>query len=68
VSQQSALEYLAHGQTPFFRLPRADRPGALPAGTRAVLLGVPYDGGATAAPGARFAPFHVRRVSAFVQG
>jgi agmatinase len=68
VSQQAALEYLAHGQTPFFRLPTALRPGALPAGTRAVLLGVPFDGGTTATPGARFAPFHVRRVSAFVQG
>jgi agmatinase len=33
-----------------------------------VLLGVPFDGGTTATPGARFAPFHVRRVSAFVQG
>ncbi len=68
MSQQAALEYLAHGQTPFFRLPTALRPGALPAGTRAVLLGVPFDGGTTATPGARFAPFHVRRVSAFVQG
>jgi agmatinase len=68
VSQQAALEYLAHGQTPFFRLATSARPGAPPAGTRAVLLGVPYDGGTTATPGARFAPFHVRRVSAFVQG
>jgi agmatinase len=68
MSQQAALEYLAHGQTPFFRLPTALRPSLLPAGTGAVLLGVPYDGGTTAAPGARFAPFQVRRVSAFVQG
>ncbi len=68
MSQQSAQEYLSHGQTPFFRLPLAVRPDPLPAGTRAVLLGVPYDGGTTAMPGARFAPFHVRRVSAFVQG
>jgi agmatinase len=68
MSQQSAQAYLAHGQAPFFRLAQADRPGSPPPGTRAVLLGVPYDGGATAAPGARFAPFHVRRVSAFVQG
>ncbi len=45
MSQQAALEYLAHGQTPFFRLPTALRPGLLPEGTRAVLLGVPYDGG-----------------------
>jgi len=66
--QQAALEYLAHGQTPFFRLPSAPRPSTPPEGTLAVLLGVPYDGGVTAAPGARFAPYHVRRVSAFVQG
>ena len=68
MSQQSAAAYLAHGQTPFFRLPSVPRPQPLPAGTGAVLLGVPYDGGVTALPGARFAPFHVRRVSAFVQG
>jgi len=68
VSQQSAAEYLAHGQTPFFRLPAAPLAGPLPGGTGAVLLGVPYDGGVTAVPGARLAPFHVRRVSAFVQG
>jgi len=67
MTQQSALEYLAHGQVPFFRLPAvAGRP--LPAGTRAVLLGVPFDGGATYHPGARFGPFHVRRASALLQG
>ena len=66
--QQPALEYLAHGQVPFFRLPSVPRPAPLPDGTDAVLLGATWDGGATAAPGARFAPFHVRRVSAFVQG
>ena len=33
-----------------------------------MLLGVPHDGGTTYQPGARFAPFHVRRVSALVQG
>lgn len=32
------------------------------------LLGVPHDGGATYQPGARLAPYHVRRVSALVQG
>ncbi|HYG69750.1 MAG TPA: agmatinase [Anaeromyxobacteraceae bacterium] len=64
--QQSAFEYLAHGQTPFFRLPVA--PGPIPAGTRAAVIGVPFDHGATYQPGARLAPFHVRRVSAFVQG
>jgi len=67
LSQQSALEYLAHGQTPFFRLPSvATR--ALPPGTRAVFLGVPFDGGSTYHPGSRFGPFHVRRVSALLQG
>lgn len=68
MSQLPALEYLSHGQTPFFRLPASPPQAPLPAGTGAVLLGVPYDGGTTASPGARFAPFHVRRVSAFVQG
>jgi agmatinase len=67
MGQQSALEYLSHGQTPFFRLPSA-APGALPPGTRAAFLGVPTDAGVTYQPGARLAPFHVRRVSALVQG
>lgn len=58
--QQSAAEYLSHGQIPFFRLPSA----ATFADTDAVLLGVPYDGGTTYQPGARLAPYHVRRVSA----
>jgi agmatinase len=68
--QQSAFEYLRHGQTPFFRLPLADVRAAGPAayaGADAVILGVPYDGGTTYQPGARLAPFHVRRVSALVQ-
>jgi agmatinase len=42
--------------------------GDVPAGTRAVLLGVPSDLGATYQPGARLAPWHVRRISALVQG
>lgn len=33
-----------------------------------MLLGVPWDGGVTYQPGARFAPYEVRRVSALVQG
>lgn len=66
--QQSAFEYLSHGQTPFFRLPLAPPGTRRPDGTRAVLLGVPFDGGTTYRPGARFAPFEVRRVSALVQG
>lgn len=34
----------------------------------AVVVGVPHDAGTTYQPGARFAPYHVRRVSALVQG
>jgi agmatinase len=67
-AQQSAQAYLAHGQVNFFRLPVVPRPAPPPAGCRAMLLGVPFDGGATASPGARLAPWAVRRVSAFVQG
>lgn len=68
--QQSALEYLRHGQTPFFRLPLAD--ATAPAAHRhansdVVLLGVPTDAGTTYQPGARLAPWALRRVSALVQ-
>ncbi len=69
MAQQTALEYLGHGQVPFFRLPAIPiAAGRLPAGTGAAVLGVPYDGGTTYRPGARLAPFEVRRVSALVQG
>ena len=68
MTQQSAFEYLSHGQIPFFRLPVAPLATGLPAGTHAIILGVPYDGGTTYRPGARLAPFEVRRVSALVQG
>lgn len=61
--QEPALSYLRHGQTPFFRLSSAADGAA-----DAALLGVPHDGGATYQPGARLAPYHVRRVSALVQG
>lgn len=37
-------------------------------GADVVLIGVPHDGGTTYQPGARLAPYHVRRVSALVQG
>jgi agmatinase len=67
-AQQSAAEYLAHGQIPFFRLPVAPLAAGLPEGTRAAILGVPWDGGATYRPGARLAPWEVRRASALVQG
>jgi len=71
-----ALDYIRHGQTPFFRLPLA-APGPIGGSERftidgqsakAVVLGVPYDSGTTYLPGARVAPYHVRRVSAFVSG
>ncbi|HVO17912.1 MAG TPA: arginase family protein, partial [Anaeromyxobacter sp.] len=65
MAQEDALTYLRHGQTPFFRLPL--RVKEVPPGARAVILGVPTDLGATYQPGARLAPWHVRRVSALVQ-
>lgn len=61
--QDSALNYLRHGQTPFFRLPAS--PDA--ANADVALLGIPYDAGTTYQPGARLGPFHARRVSALVQ-
>jgi agmatinase len=66
MAQQAPLEYVRHGQTPFFRLPLADAAEA-PQRPLAVLLGVPFDGGTTYQPGARLAPWHVRRVSALLQ-
>ena len=63
--QQSALEYIRSGQTPFFRLPRGD-PHALRE-VDAALIGVTFDVGTTYQPGARLAPYHLRRVSALVQ-
>jgi agmatinase len=63
--QLSALEYLKSGDMPFFRLPRADTNSLKD--VDAALIGVTWDHGATYQPGARFAPFHLRRVSALVQ-
>lgn len=71
MSQQGFSEYLAHGQTPFFRLPVAPvRPGASAHITQGhvVLLGAPFDGGATYQAGARFAPYEVRLASAPMAG
>ena len=65
MAQQSALEYIRSGQTPFFRLPCAD-PRALK-DVDAALIGVTFDVGTTYQPGARLAPYHLRRVSALVQ-
>ncbi|HZR83478.1 MAG TPA: agmatinase [Candidatus Binatia bacterium] len=68
-AQQPALDYIRSGQTPFFRLPLCDAERRRGSRERAgaVVLGVPYDGGATVHAGARLAPYHVRRVSAFLQ-
>ena len=63
--QASAFEYLRSGQTPFFRLPAVTWPTEP---VDAIVVGVPHDGGVTYQPGARFAPYHVRRTSALVQG
>ncbi len=68
--QQPASAYLRHGQTPFFRLPVVDITAQGPAayeGADAIVLGVPWDGSVTYRPGARFAPYELRRVSAMVQ-
>ena len=65
MAQQNALEYIRSGQTPFFRLPCAD-PRALK-DVDAALIGVTFDVGTTYQPGARLAPYHLRRVSALVQ-
>jgi agmatinase len=62
--QDPALAYLRHGQIPFFRLPTSRDL----ADTDVAVLGVPHDGGTTYVPGARLGPYHVRRVSALVQG
>jgi agmatinase len=69
MSQESAFHYLRHGQTPFFRLPVAELQLGTEgyAGADAILVGVPYDGGTTYLPGARLAPYAIRRVSALVQ-
>lgn len=61
--QDSALSYLRHGQMPFFRLPESRDV----ANAEVAILGIPYDAGTTYQPGARLAPFHVRRVSALLQ-
>jgi agmatinase len=63
--QQSALEYIRSGQTPFFRLPFADAHALRE--VDAALIGVTFDTGTTYQPGARLAPYHLRRVSALVQ-
>lgn len=71
MSQLHPLEYIRGAHASFFRLPmaRANVAGAgRYKGAEAVLLGVPWDGGTTYQPGARLAPYHLRRVSALIQG
>lgn len=65
MKQQSAGEYLRHGQSPFFRLNATTSYDSVELG--AVLLGVPWDSGVTYRGGARFAPYELRRVSALLQ-
>ncbi|MEQ1663861.1 MAG: agmatinase [Bdellovibrionales bacterium] len=48
----------------FFRLPNVD----VEADYDVALLGVPYDGGVSYRPGARFAPSHVRQASSLGRG
>jgi agmatinase len=64
MGQQRAFEYIQGGLTPFFRL---DGASPRPRRADAVLLGVPFDAGTTYQPGARFAPWEVRRASALLQ-
>jgi agmatinase len=62
------MSYIREGTTPFFRLPLIDVHAGRPyAGLDAVVLGVPWDMSVTYQPGARFAPYEVRRVSALLQ-
>ena len=68
MSQSNAFEYIRQGITPFFRLPLAEVASGSPyAGADAVVLGVPFDMATTYQPGARFAPWSIRRVSALLQ-
>jgi agmatinase len=67
--QTSAMTYIRQGISPFFRLPCVDVNAAAPyRDLDAVVVGVPWDMSVTYRPGARFAPYEVRRVSALVQG
>jgi len=63
------MTYIRQGISPFFRLPCVDVNAAAPyRDLDAVVVGVPWDMAVTYRPGARFAPYEVRRVSALVQG
>ncbi len=74
MTQLPALDFVRSGTASFFRLPFA-RPDGAPlsdalAGRdcRAVLLGVPFDGGTTIHPGARHGPAAARAQSALLPG
>jgi len=63
------MSYIRQGTAPFFRLPCIDVHAGSPyKGLDAVVLGVPWDMSVTYRPGARFAPYEIRRVSALLQG
>ncbi len=66
-TDQFLYEYVRHGMTPFFGVPSVDSsdPASAYLGARVVLLGIPYDGGTSQNPGARFAPYSVRQASIF---
>jgi len=72
MNARDPLSFLRHGQTPFFRLPLDRGDGGdlrdVARGADAVLLGVPFDGGTTLHPGARHAPYAVRRQSVLLAG
>src|ERR1700680_539177 len=51
------------GLSTFMRLPHIPRPGELDL----ALIGVPFDGGTTYRPGARFGPRHVREQSSIIR-
>jgi agmatinase len=64
MAQQRAFEYIQSGLTHFFRVPQSS---PRPTSADAAVIGVPFDAGTTYAPGARFAPWEVRRASALIQ-
>jgi agmatinase len=66
--QTPPFAYIRQGTTPFFRLPQVDAEKPSPyVDLDAVVVGIPYDAATTYRPGARFAPYEVRRVSALLQ-
>jgi agmatinase len=66
MSHLSVARHVASGQQPFFGTPPVEV-GVAGIEVDVVMFGVPYDGGTTSRPGARFGPYHVRRMSALVE-